>query len=235
MKYVVITGASRGLGRSLVETFLASEYTVFAGALKNEMCLLDELKKTHGDRLVVVQMDVTCEDEVKNAAKVVAGHTNVLHALVSNAGIFVPGENNQDNPMDINMEGLANAINVNVYGSMLPAKYFVPMLLGQKGATIINVTSEAGSVINAAGCYDPYCISKTTMNMVSNKMKLLLNDHGIRVFAVHPGRMRTDMSKGSGDITSMEAAVGITNIVEDKIKVDDKEGFIDYLGKMMVP
>ena len=52
---------------------------------------------------------------------------------------------------------------------------------------------------------------------------------------MHPGRIRTDMSKSSGDITSMEAAVGITDIVEGKIKVDDKEGFIDYLGKMMTP
>jgi len=236
MQYAFINGASRGLGRALVEVLLQGGYSVFAGVLKSEVNLLADVQKVSGDKLMVLEMDVTKEDDVKNAAVEVSRRTNALHLAVNNAGVLYGSAENPDNPMDIDMAQLAESMDVNVYGGMRVLKHFFPLMkqaAKESNPTVINVTSEAGSVINAAPCYDPYCISKTAMNMVSNKMKLLLHPHGIRVFAVHPGRMKTDMSAGNGEITPGESAAGILKIVENTIHVSDDEKFIDYLGQTM--
>ena len=238
MQYALISGASRGLGRSLVETFLGNGFAVFAGVLKSEKHLLDDIKGKHGDNLFVMEMDVTNENDIINAVKLVLRHTDRLDVVVNNAGIIFGNTDNQDNPLDIDLTQLSDSVNVNAYGGMLVAKHFVTLLrpASQSHApALINITSEAGSLAGAAGCYDPYCISKSLMNIVSNKMKLLLEPRGIRVFAVHPGRMKTDMSQGKGDITPNESARGIADIVQGKVKVDEKEAFIDYLGQVMIP
>jgi len=234
MQYALVNGASRGLGKALVKTFLDDGYTVFAGALKNEMHLLNNLANAN---LHVMEMDTTCENDVRRAATFVARHTPSISAVVNCAGILHGSADNKDNPLDIDMELMAKSMDVNVYGSMLVAKHFMPLLRPSAeniSPTLINITSEAGCIIGAAGCYDPYSISKTTMNIVSDKMKLILGGHGIRVFAVHPGRMKTDMSGGNGDITPETSARCIADIIQNKRHVNEKDAFIDYTGQAMV-
>ena len=229
---VLITGASRGLGLALVETFLHDGHTVFAGVLLHEKQLLGNIKANYGNKLTVLEMDVTDESAIKKHAK--AMQTFTLDVIINNAGIIFGGKNTDDVLQEIDFAELATSMDVNVYGGMRVVKYFTPLLYKSEHGMLLNITSEAGSQEMAAGCYDPYNLSKTMMNIVSTKMKALMKSRNIYVFAIHPGRMKTDMSGGMGDITPQVSARGIVDIAVGKIKITPSEKFVNYLGEPMV-
>ena len=91
---------------------------------------------------------------------------------------------------------------------------FLPLLEESGRATLVNISSEAGSV---GKCWRDvgfgYCMSKAALNMQSRILEKYLASKGIKVFAVHPGWMRTDMGGANADIAPREAAQGILKLV----------------------
>jgi NAD(P)-dependent dehydrogenase (short-subunit alcohol dehydrogenase family) len=86
---------------------------------------------------------------------------------------------------------------------------------------------------NAYGGDYPYAISKTAINMLSKQLKNYVKDRGIRVYAIHPGWIKTDMGgeKAPGD--PAESAGNIIDILEMKIEIDPESFFINYKGEPM--
>ena len=147
-------------------------------------------------------------------------------------GILFPKEENIEN---INMENFELTFNVNTFGTIRIIKHFLPLLYKGKDKCIINITSEASSLSNCGSNFVSYSSSKLALNMVTEKFNNYLKEKNknIRVFAVHPGRMKTDMGAENGQIEALETAIGIYNIVTGKTIIDHNFKYIDYLGKVM--
>ncbi|WP_313185790.1 SDR family NAD(P)-dependent oxidoreductase [Lacrimispora sp.] len=238
-----ITGASRGLGYELVKEGLLRGHTMIAACrkgLKGEGSRdLLRLKEQYGDRLLVLSMDVTDEEEIKRAALAVRLQYGYIDFLVNNAGVLfekmkMPG----DAIEDLDIERFRETLEVNVTGQALVLKYLIGLIYASGDACIMNISSEAGHLSPYGYNYLAYSVSKHALNMYTQKIRNYLAeekaDKHIRVYMVHPGRMDTVMGKENAQIPPSLPAIGILDILERKTKVPDMEvPFINYKGELM--
>ncbi|MGE5604390.1 MAG: SDR family oxidoreductase [Bacteroidota bacterium] len=230
MTTVLITGAGRGLGLSLTIKFLEKGNFVVAGYHGSPEKLLN-LSNQYSERLFPVKLDVTDETEVAKAAVDTANRIGSLDILINNAGIhleeaYLPLE-------EINFDSMLTTLQINTLGPLKVAKHFIGLLEKGSGKLLVNISSEAGSI---SACwrdreYD-YCMSKAALNMQSKIMQNYLKPRGIKILAVHPGWMRTEMGGAKADIAPEEAAEGIFQLTQKKWSLDEGMYF-DYLGKPM--
>jgi meso-butanediol dehydrogenase / (S,S)-butanediol dehydrogenase / diacetyl reductase len=200
-KTVIVTGAARGIGRGIAQTFRRAGAQVVVADLGGlvparswvyEMSAADQLQKTAGELdAFAVETDVTdaasCRALVA-AARERFGHVDVL---VNNAGVVRIG------PLeDYDEESWDRTFDVNVKGVFLMSKAAIPALVEAGGGAIVNIASVAGLRGSAnMGCY---CASKFAVVGLSESMARELAPRGIRVNAVCPGIVAgTEMRTGS--------------------------------------
>ena len=143
----LITGANRGLGLELVRLGLAQGDSILAACRNTDgeqMTELLTLKTDYPEFLEILQMDVTKEEEVKEAADKVRKKYGHIDFLINNAGVLfekmkMPGDCIRD--LDIDM--LRRNLEVNVVGTALVCKYFIEQLYRSVCPCIMNITSEA--------------------------------------------------------------------------------------------
>jgi len=208
---VLIAGASRGLGRFLAQRYLENGDIVFAGVRDMGAPHIAELKAKFGERLVVVEMDVSDTDSVNAAVKAVLAHTDSLDMLIFNAGIHC---GSSFEPLqDANLDDCLEVYNVNAVGSLRVIKGFDAFL--HDGAKFINISSESGSIgISGRTKEFDYCMSKAAMNMASKLLQNYFDDAGrkVRMLAVQPGWMRTDMGSMNADLDPYETACKLVDL-----------------------
>jgi NAD(P)-dependent dehydrogenase (short-subunit alcohol dehydrogenase family) len=182
-KRVLVTGASRGLGRALVLACLAAgAREVLAGARQPEV--LENLSQTAKNvRLTPVRLDVTSEDDVWAAADL--GRVDIL---INNAGVCVYGS-----VLQVPMAELRHEIEVNYLGALLMARAFAPAMIENRDGLIVNVASILAKVnLPALG---NYCALKAALLSLSQALRGDLGQRGVRVITVLPGTIDTDMSR----------------------------------------
>lgn len=184
MKYVLITGADRGVGSALSRTFLENGYVVFSGQYMPEWPELDALKKEFPDTLHVIPLDVGDMTSVRNAYQLVSEVTDRLDILVNCAGVY---------QVEDDQSGY-NCINVNAVGNVRMVETFLPLMqTGEKRLCFFS--SEAGCVSLAHRKAEfQYCVSKTTLNMAIRLMFNRLNKEGFIFRVYHPGWVRSYMN-----------------------------------------
>ena len=117
---------------------------------------------------------------------------------------------------DLSDGHLERAMQVNAFGPLRVTQRFLPLLERGAGKTIVDVSSEAGSIESAwRTCELEYSMSKAALNMQTRLLANALGPRGYRVVAVHPGWMRTDMGGTEADIASEEASRGIFRLATD--------------------
>lgn len=212
-KSVLIAGASRGLGASLTFHYLKNGFTVFAGVREISNEKLATFKSKFGDHLIVIKMDVSCSKSVKEAADLVKSYCNKLDVIINNAGIHA--EDSVEVLENVNLDNLLEVYNVNAIGALRVAKEFLGLLQNGDDKVIVNITSESGSIGSCQRNKEfDYGMSKSALNMASVILQNYLKEREIKILAVHPGWMRTDMGGKSADIDPAEAAECIFNLVE---------------------
>src|SRR5690554_4535592 len=233
---VLITGADKGLGRSLTGRFLTAGYRVFAGIYQTDS-LLQEYQKQYGRFLSVVPLDVTDMNSVRSAAKKVSQEVPVLEILINNAGVHL--EDNIPLP-GLNLEDghLQKTMAVNAFGPLLVTQQFLPMLEQGRRKIIVNISSEAGSIGDCWRTQEfAYCMSKAALNMQTRILHNYLSPRGFRIKAVHPGWLRTDMGGKEATLDPDESAAKIREIIEripqekDGVEKTMPHLFVDYQGK----
>jgi NAD(P)-dependent dehydrogenase (short-subunit alcohol dehydrogenase family) len=230
---ILVSGASYGLGFELVRLGLEQGHEMIAGIrLADGRGPLDGLPEASRARLHVVLLDVTDEAEVERAAATVADLVPAVDALVNVAGVIHRRYETDQPVRDIPMAEVERLFDVNVFGAMRVVKHFLPLVLASPRPRILNVTSEAGGLQDYADTYDPYYFSKATMNLVSFRMGNVLGG-AAKVLAIHPGRMRTHMSQGRGEILPEESAAGILALATGAIEPAPDLWFVDYHGEAM--
>ena len=185
-KTVVVTGAGQGLGFSLVKEALKRKYNVLALELSN----FTELNKLHNDNLTVKKCDVTDYNDCVDAAN--ALQLASVDLLVNNAGIWLDRDRLKLDDKDFDFEKFIPQYEVNSVGMLKVAKAFMPYVEASNLKTVINISSEAGSIENAGRvCEYGYCMSKAAQNMASKILQNAYADKGIKVYSIHPGWMIT--------------------------------------------
>ena len=239
----LVTGASRGLGYELVKEGLVRGHQMIGacrgGRQGNSSGDLLLLKETYGERLLILSMDVTDQQEIWAAAKQVKDRYGYLDFLINNAGVLLEKMNMPgDAVRDLDLEKFRETLEVNVTGQAMVLKSFIDLIYGSKDACIMNISSEAGHLSPQGYNYLAYSVSKHALNMYTQKIRNYLAeekaDKGVRVYMVHPGRMDTVMGRENAQIPPSLPAAGICDILERKKEVGPMDvPFNDYKGEPM--
>lgn len=191
---IVISGASTGIGRAAALHLAGSGFTVFAGVRKDEdgRSLVAD---ADGD-LRPLRLDVTDAKEIKIAADEVADAVGEhgLVGLVNNAGVAYSG------PLEfVGIDRLRSQLEVNLIGHVAMIQAFLPMLRARKGR-ILNVTSVGGRV--ASPFFGPYNASKFGLEAVTDCLRNELEPWDIKVIAIEPGSVATEIWNRGNEIAS---------------------------------
>ncbi|HDH00918.1 MAG TPA: 3-oxoacyl-ACP reductase FabG [Nitrospirae bacterium] len=187
--YAFVTGGSRGIGRDIVLKLASAGYDVAFSYHKNKEAAdktLEEISQM-GREGISVKMDVSVEDDVKNAVKEVESRFGALHALVNNAGVL--------HMKELEATGLNewdNVLKTNLTGVFLVTKYFLPLLRRSGDGSIVNISSIAGETAGIASA--AYSATKGGVIALTRKLAAELAPH-IRVNAVAPGLVETEMTE----------------------------------------
>ena len=183
-KRILITGANRGLGRALALACIeAGAGEVVACARRPEE--LEALVNSAGARakLTPVRLDVTSDEDVSAAAA--SGRVDVL---VNNAGVAVYG-----GVLKAGMEEIRREIEINYIGLLRVVRAFAPAMVEHGDGLIVNVASVMGKV--SAPALGSYCATKAALLSLSQSLRGDLAGTGVRVIAVLPATIDTDMSR----------------------------------------
>ena len=186
-KTILVTGANRGIGLEICRQLGKLGHHIFLSARNNEKGS-DTVAKLRDEniRADFIQMDVSDEESIKNAAKEFGKKSLKLDVLINNAAILKDTEITK-----MTTKELRDVLNINAVGTFVVTREFVPFM--DRGSRIINVSSGAGALTDMDTYAPAYSISKTTMNAITKQFAGALKHKGIAVNSVTPGWVRTDM------------------------------------------
>jgi len=188
---VVITGASKGIGKALVEQFARQGADLFLCSRHMDQTIhwQQDLMEKYNSSIMSYNADLGIEGEVKSFGKKVLEAFDKVDILINNAGLFEPGSVHQE------PEGqLERMMRVNMYSAYHLTRALVPRMIAQKSGHIFNICSVAAlQAYNNGGSYS---ISKWAMLGFSRNLREELKKHGIKVTAVHPGATLTGSWEG---------------------------------------
>ena len=189
---VLVTGASRGIGRTIARVFAEAGDRVAVHYGRSESSAAEVLAALPGEGHLTVQADMADHAAVQAAVDSAAEQLGRLDVLVNNAGIFVAHP-----PMDTSYEQWqrtwAATLATNLTGAANATFCAIPHLLAAGGGAVVNVTSRGafrGEPDNPA-----YGAAKAGLNAFTQSMALALAPHDIRVAAVAPGFVQTEMAR----------------------------------------
>ena len=183
-KVVLVTGASRGMGRAAATRFVEEGARVVCADVLDDdgKQLADEL----GDRAVFVHLDVTSEDDWIAGVAAAERQFDRLDVLVNNAGILSFGA-----IADMPLADYRKLVEVNQVGVFLGMKYAVPALQRAGNGAIVNVSSVEG--LGGGAYLTGYTATKFAVRGMTKAAAWELGPEGIRVNSIHPGAIRTPM------------------------------------------
>jgi NAD(P)-dependent dehydrogenase (short-subunit alcohol dehydrogenase family) len=195
----IVTGASRGIGAAVSELLGAAGYAVAV----NYACDADAAAavaasvERAGGSAIIVQADVACEEDVLRLFRETDSRLGTVTALVNNAGML----NRQSRLADMNIEAVQRVLAVNVLGSILAAREAVRRMStakGGAGGAIVNLSSVAAR-LGAPGEFIDYAASKGAIDSFTIGLAREVAAEGIRVNAVRPGIIETEIHASGGD------------------------------------
>lgn len=191
---IVITGASRGLGKAITTTFAGDgqNHTFFLSSRNKETldAAANELQENFpGTKILSQAYDLSDKKNVLALASWVLAQTDKPDILVNNAGIFLPGNVHDER------EGLLEEImNVNLFSAYHLTRKLLPAMMKQKSGHIFNICSIASLKAYENG--GAYSISKFALAGFSKNLREEMKPHGIKVTSVYPGAAYTDSWAG---------------------------------------
>lgn len=220
METALITGANRGIGLALARQLKDRGYQVI-GACRTASPELHSL-----DVQIEEGVDVSRGDSLRQLANNLRGHR--ISLLIHNAGI---GGASSLNGIEDELDSWRKQYEVNALGPLRVTRALINHLRNDSKIAIL--TSRMGSIDdNSSGGHWAYRMSKAAVNMAGVTLAHELKDRNIAVALLHPGFVRTDMTRGQGDVGPEEAAAGLVRRI-DELNMDNSGGFWHANGERL--
>ena len=191
-KIVLITGANRGIGHSIMSTFINAGYIVVGTSRSDDG--VKKINDTIGDpsKGCGVKMDVTSENDIQSANKLIRDKFGITTILINNAGVT------KDNLlMRMSSEEWNDVIDTNLNSLYRVTKEFIREMMKQKTGRIINISSVVGMSGNAG--QSNYSSSKSAIYGFTKSLAKEVASRNITVNAISPGFIETDMTDKLSD------------------------------------
>lgn len=182
----LVTGASRGIGREIAKRLAQKGIKVIANYNKSEEQA--QMLQRENNNIEIYKADVSKREEVHNMVQHVLNKYGRIDILINNAGI-------SESKMftDVTDKDWNNIINTNLYSVFCVTQEVLPNMIHNKKGCIINISSIWGLV--GASCETVYSVTKAGINGMTKSLAKELGPSNIRVNAIAPGIIDTDMNK----------------------------------------
>lgn len=219
---VLVTGANRGIGKSIVEEFLRNgARKVYAAARNLES--LNGLVAAHAGSVVPLRIDLN-DPETITAAAGIAGDVEIV---INNAGML-----NISSPLASNaIAALQDEMEVNVYGLMRMAQAFAPILKANGGGAMVQLNSVVS--MKSFADFATYSASKAASYSITQALRDVLREQGTRVVSVHPGPIATDMADSAGLGEIAEPAALVPQAIIAALAADEFHAFPGSMAKQI--
>ncbi|MFT4155912.1 SDR family NAD(P)-dependent oxidoreductase [Parafilimonas sp.] len=216
MKHVLITGANTGIGFETARQMAELGYYIFMGSRDKAKGIeaANKLKDAGLTNIEALEIDVSNIKSVKHAKAVLESKIEALDILINNAGIS--GEQPQ-NFSTSDIENMRRIFDTNFFGVIQTTQQFIPLLKKSNAPTIINVSSEVGSLtMNSSPLrnpnynnYNAYGASKSALNAFTLMLSHELINTNFRVNSVTPGYTATALNNFKGARTPADGAASV--------------------------
>lgn len=202
-KIVLISGASRGIGRETAISLAKNGYTVIANYNKSEKEAIDLQNNLKKENIFIdiFKADISNNNDIDKMTEYVLSRYKKIDVLINNAGV-----SQAKLFTDITDDDWNYIINTNLYSCFKLTQNCLPNMINNKSGCIINISSMWGLV--GASCESLYSISKAGIDAMTKSLAKELGPSGIRVNSIAPGFIDTEMN-------SCYSKEDIQNIVDD--------------------
>lgn len=217
-KIALVTGASRGLGWELTNQLTAQGHFVLMGVRDSPHATQAWERLPARESAQTLVLDMTHPASFPWVYEHIERTYGRLDILVNNAGVMLDGELTNNSATTIEREDLKRTFEVNFFGTVELTNTLLPLLLKSEAGSIINMSSNMGSLhLLATQPGMPktfaYNTSKAALNSYTLHLASLLADTHVRVNAVHPGWVQTDMGGPTAPLTAAEAVAPIIQLI----------------------
>ena len=208
-KVVIVTGASRGIGREIAIELAKENYIVIANYNKSEE-KAQKLKQEHSN-IEIYKADVSKREEVRKMIEFVINKYKKIDVIINNAGI-----SESSLFIDATDSMWKKIMDNDLYSAYCVTQETLPVMLHRKQGCIINISSVWGMVGGA--CETIYSIAKAGMDGMTKALAKELGPSNIRVNSIAPGIIDTDMNK---------------NLTEEEVNRIKEEIPLERIGKTL--
>lgn len=217
----LVTGANQGIGLQIAKELVVHGFTVLVGSRNVERG--EAAATTIDGDAHALQLDVTDQASITAAAERIRNEFGRLDILINNAAISNTGLMSDvtveeyakmTRPSNVSLDEVRTIWETNVFGVLAVYQAMLPLLRAAPSARIVNVSSGAGSLTLNSNPNSPlrptfgpgYAASKTALNAITLAMAIELEATGIKVNAVSPGFIKTNLNNYAGSGTLEEGA-----------------------------
>ena len=209
-RVAVVTGGNRGMGFALCRELASKGYRVLLCSRNPDKgeAAAQELRDQSLD-VLPVHLDVTNSAQISALTEICRNRLGRVDALINNAGILVDNLSEPVSILDANPESISASFEINTLAPVMVSNALIPLMRERNYGRIVNVSSGMGQLQNMGGCHAGYRISKTALNSATCIYAAELDTTNIKVNAVCPGWVRTEMGGGDAE-RSVEEGIDTT-------------------------
>jgi len=221
-KTILVTGANRGIGKVLVESFLKhGAAKVYAAVRKLESAA--PLAEQYGDKVVPIYIDLADPQSIAAAAQTATD----VEVVVNNAGVL-----KTSTPLASDaIASLQYEMDVNVYGLINMAQAFAPVLKHNGGGVFAQLNSVVS--MKSFSNFATYSASKAASYSITQALRELLQEQGTIVLSVHPGPIATDMGDTAGLTAIAESPTLVAEGIIAALQAGEFHVFPDTMAKQI--
>lgn len=221
-KVALVTGANRGIGKTIVEALIAKGASKVYAAVRNPDSA-KPLVEALGDKVVPIEIELSKPETIIAAAK----QAKDVELVINNAGILLNAHPLAADAYD----SLLKEIDINVGGLIRMAQAFAPVLKANGGGAFVQLNSVA-SMKNFTD-FTTYSASKAAAYSVTQGLKEALEEQGTQVLSVHPGPIDTEMANNAGLGDMAEPPTLVADDIIKALAAGEFHSFPDSMAKQI--